>query len=297
MHFPSDHHRHTHHRRDEGQEDRGSPPPPVHHVSHQMPLGPPPPFPPRYERDEFMNDPFPPQYERDEFMNDPPPPFPPRYERDEFMNDPPPRQPEYTTVQHISHQPEQGGSIPETHHFTPHMPSFLHHHDRTSDSSLSNQTTCRVFCKAHSGLSLAVVDAKVVLATADSSDPLQHWYKDEKYSTQVKDQVGFPSFSLVNKATGQAIKHSLGAGYPVQLVAYNSNTLDESVLWTLGKDLGDGFRAIRMINNIHLNFMGLNADKKHGGVHSGTVVGLGEWKKTDNEHLQWNVTHYCESEV
>jgi len=42
----------------------------------------------------------------------------------------------------------------------------------------------------------------------------QHWYKDEKYSTKVKDSDGYPSFSLVNKATGQAVKHSV-AGHPV----------------------------------------------------------------------------------
>lgn len=44
---------------------------------------------------------------------------------------------------------------------------------------------------------------------------LQHWFKDEKYSTRVKDQEGFPAFSLVNKATGEAIKHSIGATHPV----------------------------------------------------------------------------------
>lgn len=45
---------------------------------------------------------------------------------------------------------------------------------------------------------------------------LQHWYKDEKYSTRVKDEEGFPCFALVNKATGQAIKHSIGASHPVR---------------------------------------------------------------------------------
>lgn len=45
----------------------------------------------------------------------------------------------------------------------------------------------------------------------------QHWIKDEKYSTRVKDKEGFPSFALINKATGQAIKHSVGATQPVIL--------------------------------------------------------------------------------
>ncbi|GKF68175.1 ricin B-like lectin R40G3, partial [Tanacetum coccineum] len=41
-----------------------------------------------------------------------------------------------------------------------------------------------------------------------------HWIKDETFSTRVKDEEGFPSFALVNKATGQAIKHS-SSGQPV----------------------------------------------------------------------------------
>lgn len=43
---------------------------------------------------------------------------------------------------------------------------------------------------------------------------LQHWYKDEKYSTKVKDEDGYPSFALVNKATGKAMKHPI-SGEPV----------------------------------------------------------------------------------
>ena len=32
----------------------------------------------------------------------------------------------------------------------------------------------------------------------------------------MKDEVGFPSFAVVNKVTGQAIKHSIGASHPVR---------------------------------------------------------------------------------
>lgn len=39
--------------------------------------------------------------------------------------------------------------------------------------------------------------------------------KDEKFSIRVKDEEGFPSFALVNKATGQAMKHAVGATKPV----------------------------------------------------------------------------------
>lgn len=45
---------------------------------------------------------------------------------------------------------------------------------------------------------------------------MQHWYKDEKYSTRVKDEEGCPAFSLINKATGEALKHSIGATHPVR---------------------------------------------------------------------------------
>jgi len=45
---------------------------------------------------------------------------------------------------------------------------------------------------------------------------MQHWYKDEKYSTRVKDEEGCTAFSLVNKATGEALKHSIGGSHPVR---------------------------------------------------------------------------------
>ncbi|KAF7147367.1 hypothetical protein RHSIM_Rhsim03G0000300 [Rhododendron simsii] len=51
----------------------------------------------------------------------------------------------------------------------------------------------------------------------------------------------------------------------VQLIPYNPNVLDESVLWTESKDLGDGYRTMRMVNNIHLNVNAFNGDKNHGG--------------------------------
>lgn len=43
----------------------------------------------------------------------------------------------------------------------------------------------------------------------------QHWIKDEKFGKKAKDEEGFSSFALINKATGQAIKHSIGVTYPV----------------------------------------------------------------------------------
>ena len=37
---------------------------------------------------------------------------------------------------------------------------------------------------------------------------MQHWIKDMKFSTRVKDEEGYPAMILVNKATGEALKHS-----------------------------------------------------------------------------------------
>ena len=106
----------------------------------------------------------------------------------------------------------------------------------------------------------------------------------------MKDEEGFPSFALVNKATGQAIKHSIGATQPVQLTPYNPDVLDESVLWTESKDLGDGYRTVRMVNNIRLNVDAFNGDKNHGGVYDGTTIVLWEWKKGDNQ--RWKIIPY-----
>jgi hypothetical protein len=46
---------------------------------------------------------------------------------------------------------------------------------------------------------------------------MQHWIKDMKYSTRVKDEEGYPAMALVNKATGEALKHSLGQSHPVSI--------------------------------------------------------------------------------
>jgi hypothetical protein len=36
-----------------------------------------------------------------------------------------------------------------------------------------------------------------------------------RHSTSIKDEEGYPAFALVNKATGEAIKHSLGQSHAV----------------------------------------------------------------------------------
>ena len=147
--------------------------------------------------------------------------------------------------------------------------------------------TFKVFCKAYPDYSLAIQDGRVILAKSNPLDESQHWYKEE-YGTRVKDVYGFPSFSLVNKATGQAIKHAVGNSYPVQLKTNSANVLDESILWTEGKDLGEGFRAIRMANNDELNvdasFIREEKSGSGGTVHDLTsTIELWWWHGGDNQ--------------
>lgn len=78
----------------------------------------------------------------------------------------------------------------------------------------------------------------------------------------------------------------------VRLVPYNPDYLDESVLWTESGDTGNGFRCIRMVNNIGLNFDAFHGDKDHGGVREGTTIVLWEWLKGLNQ--QWKIVPYCE---
>ncbi|CAN6176692.1 unnamed protein product [Urochloa humidicola] len=153
--------------------------------------------------------------------------------------------------------------------------------------ALASEPTVRVYCKAGEGYSLTVRNGAVCLAPTNPRDDFQHWVKDMRHSTSIKDEEGYPAFALVNKVTGEAIKHSLGQSHPVRLVPYNPDYVDESVLWTESRDVGHGFRCVRMVNNIYLNFDAFHGDKDHGGVHDGTTVVLWEWAKGDNQ--RWKI--------
>ncbi|KAM0871497.1 hypothetical protein ACQ4PT_039343 [Festuca glaucescens] len=155
----------------------------------------------------------------------------------------------------------------------------------------SSEPTVRIFCKADEGFSATVRNGEVVLAPTNPRDEHQHWFKDMRHSNKIKDEEGYPAFALVNKVTGQAIKHSQGEGHPVKLVPYNPNYQDESVLWTESRDVGAGFRCIRMVNNIYLNFDALNGDKDHGGVRDGTALALWKWCEGDNQ--RWKILPWC----
>ncbi|XP_052305424.1 ricin B-like lectin R40G3 isoform X2 [Populus trichocarpa] len=301
MEFPPGHHSNTHHhRRNDDEEERRenypppdtTPPPPSFHQppppsSHYYQEPPQPPSfhqPPPPSSHYYQEPPQPPRpyFQEATYAPSPPPPFQETQVIRTSHHYPPPP----TQVNHVSHEKT------ETHQsFKPHMPSSIHQQTHQSGSAsgldLYNKPSFKVYSKAEPDFHLTIRDGRVILSRSNPSDEFQNWFKDEKYSTRVKDSEGCPAFALVNKATGQAIKHSIGEANPVQLIPYNPDVLDQSILWTQSKDLGDGFRAVRMVNNTHLNVDAFHGDKKSGGVHDGTTIVLWKWNKGDNQ--RWKI--------
>ena len=77
---------------------------------------------------------------------------------------------------------------------------------------------------------------------------------------------------------GEAIKQQL---HPVQLVPYNPDFLDESMIWMESRNVSNGFRCVRMVNSMYLNFDALH------GVYDGTDIVLWKWCEGDNQ--RWNL--------
>ncbi|XP_030519345.1 ricin B-like lectin R40G3 isoform X4 [Rhodamnia argentea] len=318
MEYPYGHPTHSHHRRDDddGEHRRNRPyPPPGSALPTDAYGQPPPPRPPFYGGGDDFTPPSPPPSNVYHTSHSPAPPRPPFYGcGGDFV----PPLPPPSNVYHTSHSPAPSAYHPPRDDFasgysSPYPPppqKFYQGSTEYSDyppsatvehvahgvgggavgSYFAHKPTYKVYCKAEPNYSLTIRDSKVILAPSDSSDPYQKWYKDEKFSTRVKDEEGCPCFSLVNKATGEAIKHSAGASHPVQLVPYKPEQLDASVLWTESKDLGHGYRTVRMVNNVRLNLDAFHGDKKSGGVRDGTTIVLWQWNHGDNQ--LWKVTPY-----
>ncbi|XP_050225603.1 ricin B-like lectin R40G3 [Mercurialis annua] len=284
MEFPfGHHHSHTHHRRNDDGDD-----PERRQFYPPSNTTPPPPFSRENEFDQFPPPPPPAYFQEPSFA--PPPPFQETQvyhtsHNQELNSDYPPPP---TQVTHVSHQ--RFDLDPETENsnsFRPHLPTFVQHHTHQSNLDFSNRPTYKVYCKADPNFHLTIRDGSVVLAPSDPSDQFQNWFKDEKYSTRVRDEEGHPCFALVNKASGEVMKHSIGDTQPVQLIPYNPDVLDQSILWSESKDLGDGYRTVRMINNIRLNVDAFHGDKNSGGVRNGTTIVLWKWNKGDNQ--RWRI--------
>ncbi|PNT77492.1 hypothetical protein BRADI_1g63671v3 [Brachypodium distachyon] len=143
--------------------------------------------------------------------------------------------------------------------------------------------TLRIRCRASDDHSLAIVDGEVILTNADPNDDRQLWYKDVRYAEGLKDEAGSPAFALVNKATGDALKHSFGYNLPVRAIKFDPGYLDESVLWAESEDLADGFRRIRMVNNTDYIFDAEKAIPRYGGVRDGTRLILYRWNGGKNQ--------------
>ncbi|KAH9288148.1 hypothetical protein KI387_032265, partial [Taxus chinensis] len=158
--------------------------------------------------------------------------------------------------------------------------SYSEHHRH---NSLPQGQIVKLSSKANPDYALGVRDGRVVLVYYNPSDPTQQWVKDESWSNRVRDAVGHPAFSLVNKATGQALRHALGASQEVLLTSYEGDSYDESVLWSESEDMGFGYRTIRKANDIGLNLDAFQADRKHGGIREGTRAVLWKWNKQDNQ--------------
>lgn len=147
----------------------------------------------------------------------------------------------------------------------------------------------RLHTKADPNFSLAVVPGQgPVMKHTDPNDDYQVWYKDESMSTRVKDETGASSFSLINKVTGEALRHPSEDLKQCLLAEYEANVRDESVWWTMSEDMGQGYRCIRMATKITRNLDVLRGDKKSGGVKEGSPVITFAWKKQENQI--WKMT-------
>jgi hypothetical protein len=83
---------------------------------------------------------------------------------------------------------------------------------------------------------------------------------DTSWSVKAKDDARFPAFSLVNKATGQALRHQRAE-----------------------KD-----KCIRPVNNTHLNLdASAGDDKHHVALSGGTEIVLCKWNKKESQ--KWRI--------
>jgi hypothetical protein len=155
------------------------------------------------------------------------------------------------------------------------------------------QPTFKIFCKADENFCLTVRDGDAVLAPADFNDEHQHWYKDKRFGTFVKDEEGKHAFSLINKATNLAVQHFGGPFHPVKLVRFDLDSFDSTLMWTLSNNLGkDGFGFIRTLNDISLKLAAFHGDH-------GVTVKLSDSCTGDNHHwkiLPWRDEAYMVGE-
>ncbi|KAJ7294330.1 hypothetical protein O6H91_21G048000 [Diphasiastrum complanatum] len=147
----------------------------------------------------------------------------------------------------------------------------------------------RILSKANPDYYLtALADGRVVLNPENSIDPRQQWIKDESWGLKLEDAAGFPAFALVNIATGRALHHGNHENEQVTSTVYDKDHLDDDILWSTSQDFGNGYRTIRMYNNICLNLDADHGDKKHGGIKNGNKLILYRWLKNHDNQF-WKI--------
>ncbi|KAG6549905.1 hypothetical protein Mapa_008415 [Marchantia paleacea] len=143
-----------------------------------------------------------------------------------------------------------------------------------------------VYCEASPNYRLAMRTDGIVLAFKNLEDPKQQWIQIDM-GDKFQDQEGYPAFILVNKATGYAMSHAHTVGDAVTPQLYTANSLNSAILWTQGRDEGDGFTAIRPVHDIRLNLDADHGSKKHGGVEDGNKLLIFTWNKQENQ--KWKI--------
>ncbi|OMO87811.1 hypothetical protein COLO4_20564 [Corchorus olitorius] len=86
-----------------------------------------------------------------------------------------------------------------------------------------------------------------------------------------------------NAAAGEESEHRNS----VQLIAYKPDELDTSILWSQGCLRADGYRSLRMVNNINLNLEAFIGDES---VRDGPIIGFWGTNKGDNQ--KWKIVPF-----
>ncbi|KAF7034011.1 hypothetical protein CFC21_045082 [Triticum aestivum] len=127
-----------------------------------------------------------------------------------------------------------------------------------------SRTTCWIHSRMSDDSVVAIINGEVVMTNANRSDERQLWWKHLIYEDGLKDEAGNPGFVLVNKGTGDALKHPpMDPSRWIETIKFDQAHLDESIQWAESGDLGAGFRQIYRINKIdyHLNAYGGSAQE------------------------------------
>ncbi|KAH9288179.1 hypothetical protein KI387_032296, partial [Taxus chinensis] len=148
----------------------------------------------------------------------------------------------------------------------------------------------KIYCEANPDYYLANINGNVAMAPANESDPNQQWIMDTSWGVKAKDEAGYPAFALINKVTGQALRHGRAENEKILLGPYHPDDLNDAVLFTQSADMGRGYQCIKPVNNIHVSLDARVEGDKHGGrlLERAEVV-LSKWNKK-KESQKWKIS-------